>query len=217
MRTLSRSLLPLALGALLGTASLAGQDGSSGTFQWFVGAHGGVTIYETDAQTQGGIPMGGGHMLITAKRTGLLLSVEEGFGSDERAAYADPTAPAGIQQVAFNDIRKYSAVIIGYPFRSNVTPFFGVGFGFMHVHNAFPLAAANPEEAFAITEDRGSFGFGTFVGGLQFRVGGVAAFGMYQITTRPGGEKLITGPTHTFSGGLRFSLGGSREGTRAGH
>ncbi len=217
MRILSRSLLALALGALLGTTSLAGQDGSSGTFQWFVGAHGGVTVYETDAQTQGGIPMAGGHMLITAKRTGLLLSVEEGFGSDERAAYTDATAPAGVQQVGFNDIRKYSAVIIGYPFRSAVTPFFGVGFGFMHLHNPFPIGAADPDLAKAIAEDFGSFGFGTFVGGLQFRVGGVAAFGMYQITTRPGEEKLIKGPTHTFSGGLRFSLGGSREGTRSGH
>lgn len=217
MRILSRSLPALVLGTLLGTAPVAGQEVMSGTFQWFVGAHGGVTIFETAAQTQGGIPMGGGHMLITAKRTGLLLAVEEGFGSSELAAYADPSAPGGLQQVGFNDIRKYSAVIIGYPFRSHVTPFFGIGYGFMHLHNPFPISPADPDLAKAVAEDLGSFGFGTFVAGLQFRVSGVAAFGMYQITTRPGSEKLLTGPTHTLSGGLRFSLGRSREGTHGGH
>ena len=52
--------------------------------------------------------------------------------------------------------------------------------------------------------------------GIQFQLGRIGAFGMYQITTSPKDGKLLSGPTHTFSGGLRFSLGGSKEGVAGG-
>ena len=55
------------------------------------------------------------------------------------------------------------------------------------------------------------------------------AFGQYQITTSPGNSRssdddgnpvafgrLLTGPTHTFTGGLRFGLGGARESVKTG-
>ena len=55
------------------------------------------------------------------------------------------------------------------------------------------------------------------------------AFGQYQITTSPGNGvvadaddnavafgRLLTGPTHTFTGGLRFGLGGARESVKTG-
>ena len=67
-------------------------------------------------------------------------------------------------------------------------------------------------------------GFGTFVGGLQFQVGRFMAFGQYQITTGAVDDtvrrqrrdpvafgRLLEGPTHTFTGGLRFGLGSARE------
>ena len=42
------------------------------------------------------------------------------------------------------------------------------------------------------------------------------AFGQYQITTSPSAGHLLRGPSHTIGGGLRFSLGGSKEGVRGG-
>jgi hypothetical protein len=35
---------------------------------------------------------------------------------------------------------------------------------------------------------------------------------MYQITTSQSREKLISGPTHNLTAGLRFSLGSAKEG-----
>jgi hypothetical protein len=55
------------------------------------------------------------------------------------------------------------------------------------------------------------------------------AFGQYQITTSPSQKvvtasdgtplavgRLLDGPTHTFSGGLRIGLGSARENVRGG-
>jgi hypothetical protein len=66
--------------------------------------------------------------------------------------------------------------------------------------------------------DLGSSGFATFMAGLQFRVGGVSAFGQYQIQTVPGFKanefgsgRLISGTVHSLAGGVRVSLGAARE------
>jgi hypothetical protein len=79
------------------------------------------------------------------------------------------------------------------------------------------LAAAEADAA-----DLGTSGFGTLVGGLQFKLGRFVAFGQYQLTSSPGNKtlesgssgRLISGATHTFTGGLRIGLGGSKESPR---
>ena len=80
MRTLIRSIPGAALVLALGTAPLAAQAPGNGNFQWYVGGQGGVTFFETPTQGRTGIPTFGGHTLIVAKRTGLLLSVDEAVG-----------------------------------------------------------------------------------------------------------------------------------------
>jgi hypothetical protein len=180
-------------------------------------------FFKTPTQSRSAIPTFGGQALIVAKRTGLMLSFEEGVGSDETSAYTDV---GGVQPVTFNDIRKYSATLMAFPIRSAAQPYFGVGYGLIHVVNPRPLAGGSSSNA----TDLGSSGFGTFIGGLQFQVGRMMAFGQYQITTSPSGHtivdqtgnfvasgRLLDGPTHTFTGGLRIGLGSARdEGTRAG-
>jgi hypothetical protein len=47
-----------------------------------------------------------------AKRTGLLLSFDEAVGSNETSSYSDVN---GVQNVTFNDIRKYSAMLMAFP------------------------------------------------------------------------------------------------------
>jgi hypothetical protein len=84
---------------------------------------------------------------------------------------------------------------------------------------------ADIAQAQADARDLGTQGFLTGVAGLQFKVGRLVAFGQYQITSSPGNEtlasgasgRLFVGSTHTFSGGLRISLGSARETTRAGY
>ena len=79
-----------------------------------------------------------------------------------------------------------------------------------------PMAAS--EEYLAIANELGSTGFGALMGGLNFRVGGMSAFGQYQIQTVPSfntagnaSGRLISGTVHSLTGGLRISLGPARE------
>jgi hypothetical protein len=180
-------------------------------------------LFDTPTQDRTGIPTFGGQTLIVARRTGLLLSVEEGVGSDETSAYNDLS---GTQTVTFNDIRKYSAVLMAFPIRSAVQPYLGVGYGIIHVVNPTPTS---PTAFQSDAEQLGSSGFGTFLAGVTFQLGRLMAFGQYQVTTSPGNDvvvdaegnavafgRLLSGPTHTFSGGLRFGLGSARESVKTG-
>jgi hypothetical protein len=201
---------------------LAAQELREDSFKWYVGAQGGVLLFESQTQDRTGIPMGGAHVLVLAKRAALQISVEEGFGSDEISAYGDPLAPNGFRPVSFGRLRKYSATLMAFPLRkSNVEPFFGVGFGILHTVNTevggtftSPLEAAIADSE---ARDRGSSGFGSLVVGVQ---GGVSTlvrlFAQWQVTTSPAAGKLLVGPSHSLTGGFRVSLGSAKEGIRGG-
>jgi hypothetical protein len=222
MRKVTLSIPVVAMALCLGAAQLSAQEPGNGNFQWYVGGHGGLMLFGTPAQNRSGIPMAGGHMLITARRTGLLLSVDEGFGSTEKSSFTDGLGAT--HNVTFNDIRKYSATVMAFPLRMAVQPYLGIGVGFMHVVN--PIASSESETEAAT--DLGSTGFGSFIGGVQFKVARFMGFGQYQITTSPsihstqdfgaGVEtgRLLQGPVHTFSAGLRIGLGNARERSQGG-
>jgi len=224
MRKVTRSI-PVVLALCLGAANLSAQQPGSGTFQWYVGGHGGVINYGT-ADGRDNAPLGGAHLLITARRTGLFLSVEQGFDANGQGSYQvqsiDPDGLILAQQTVgttFNYIRKYSAVLMAFPIRGPATPFFGIGVGVLHT------GGHSIDDD--VTKSMGSSGFGTLVGGLNFRISHFSAFGQYQVTTGPGTRtssqqfadgsrivafgNLLNGPTHTFSAGLRFNLGNARE------
>jgi len=221
MRTLIRSMSAVALALTLGAGHLVAQAPGNGNFQWYIGGQGGVTFFKTPQQGRSGIPTFGGHALIVARRTGLMLSFDEAVGDKELSSYTDA---GGTQLVSFNDIRRYSAVLMAFPIKAAAQPYLGVGYGIIHVVNPNPVSGFQSD-----ANELGSSGFGTFVGGLQFQVGRLMAFGQYQITSA-GSQKTVTdasgapvafgrlldGPTHTFSGGVRIGLGSAREDVRAG-
>jgi hypothetical protein len=220
MRMVTR-IFPLAALALsLGVARLPAQQPGS-NFQWYIGGHGGILNFRTSAQDRGTMPMGGGHLLVTARRTGLLIAVEEGFGSDEVAQFTDGVG--AVQTVTFNDIRKYSATLMAFPLRIPIQPYFGVGLGIMQVVN--PVTASERQTA---ANDLSTTGFASFLGGVQFKVARFVGFGQAQITTAPtvqqssgfganvGRGRLVEGPTYTLSAGLRIGLGNARERTASG-
>jgi hypothetical protein len=218
MKMFTRLVMTAALVTLV-SSSASAQSGGRNPFSWYFGAQGGVMMFETPRQESGGIPVVGGNILITARRTALMLSVEEGFGSDELTSFVDPTAPTGARDVTFNNIRKYSAILMAYPFRSHAQPFVGVGFGLIHLHNPQAQNTVTVAEKAALDDSasaRGSSGFGTLVAGLQLQVSGVAVYGMYQITSSPERGKLLSGPTHNLTAGIRFSLGSAKEGITGG-
>lgn len=217
MRMLGRTAMVLGLACLSQAPSLAAQSIIGfDSFKWYIGGQAGVTIFETPNQTKGGILTGGGHFLVTARRTGLLLEVQEGFKSDQSSSYFDTGAPNGTVAVRFSDLRRYSASVLIFPFKTIAQPYVGIGVGLMQTVNEYPEGPFGTpiDEANAkITADQaGSYTFGMFTGGVQIRLANFAVFGQYQITTAPSVGHLIEGPTHVFSGGLRISLGSAKEG-----
>ena len=140
MRMVNRSIPAAALALCLGTAHLSAQQPGNGNFQWYLGGQGGAMFFKTPTQSRSAIPTFGGQALIVAKRTGLMLSFEEGVGSDETSSYTDAN---GVQNVTFNDIRKYSAVLMAFPIKAAVQPYLGVGYGIIHVVNPTPTGCRN--------------------------------------------------------------------------
>ena len=181
MRILKQSLALVALGSLLVVAPSVAQQAGTSPFKWYVGGHGGVTSFRTNAGGREFMPVGGGHILITARRTGLLLSVDQGFGSDEPTQTlfeirdsTNSTINSGVANWTFQGIRRYSAVLMAYPVRNqNVQPFVGIGGGIAHTtgNSAGPFADGSVESELSSTA------FGTAVAGLEFRVGPLSAFG----------------------------------------
>ena len=220
MRVRSRGLT-LAVFALAASGARAvTAQGWDDRFRWYVGGHAGVVGFETPSQTRAWVPTVGGSLLVVAKRTGLLLELDEGLGSNEATAFGDNTAGTGIRNVTFDRLRKYSAILTAYPIRGSAQPYLGVGFGLLQVVNPQPSGFFTSPVLASVAKDtadsRSADGFMSFVAGLQFRVGRMVGFGQYQITTSPASGHLLRGPTHGLIGGLRFSLGGAKEGLKGG-
>jgi hypothetical protein len=242
MRISMKSITLMTLGSLLLATGVEAQtSGGAGAFQWYVGGNGGITSFRTVEGRQW-IPTAGGHFLITAKRTGLLLSVDQGFGDDEATVTQfeirdslNNVVDGGLFGYTFDGIRRYSAILLAYPIQNrNVQPYVGLGGGIAH----YTGTSQGPFADKSVEDDLSSTGFGTAVAGLEFRVGPFSAFGHYQVTTKHGfkhtenvlvqnaqGRPLRTrvdfgewtgGAHHSLIGGLRFSLGGARESVKTG-
>ncbi len=231
MRIRSR-VLPLAtlvtLALAPGVRAQSARSESSGVagvredrFKWFFGASAGALLFQTQAQTQSGIPAVGAHLSVIARRAGLMLGVDEAFGSDEPSRFIDPTSGDQQRSVTFDRIRRYGFNLTGYPVRGALEPYLGVGFGLLQVENAqlsgevFSSPAAAAESAQA-ANDRSGSAFMSLLAGVQFRVGRMAAFGQYQISSAPAAGNLIRGTGHSIMGGLRFSLGSAKEDIKGG-
>lgn len=213
------------------TGHLAAQTAGPpiGDNQWYVGAQGGIMLFETPTQTRGAMPMVGGHVMVNLRRVAFLMQVQEGFGSDETSNYFDSKAPATTRSVLFNDIRMYNAMVLVLPWKSAIQPYFGGGVALIHVVHPRPtFAGGTPidEQQFVqeVSNRIGSYGAGSFVVGLQLRVSRVAAFAQAQIWTAQSVEtvkddlgaiagrgRLLQGPIHTLTAGLRIGLGSARE------
>jgi hypothetical protein len=239
MRILKQSLALVALGSLLVTAPATAQQAGTSAFKWYVGGHGGATSFRTNVGGRQLMPVVGGQLLVTAKRTGLLLSVDQGLGSDEPTQTLfeirdslDNVVSAGAVNWTFQGIRRYSAILLAYPIHNqNIQPFVGIGGGIAHTTGNSPGPFADG----SVESELSSTGFGTAVAGLEFRLGPFSAFGQYQITTKQGFKQRDTvlqrnsdgsavfrrldygewtlGAFHTITGGLRLSLGSAREGS----
>jgi len=237
MRKVTLSIPVAVLALCLGAAQLPAQQPGSNNFRWYVGGQGGITSFRSPITGREFLPMGGGHILITARRTGLLLSVDQAFGSTQTTGTfweirdsLDNVSSAGQEIWNFKGIRRYSAMLVAYPVRiPNIQPYLGLGVGLAHTtsNSQGPFAGGRVENALS------SAGFLAALAGLEFRLGPFSAFGQWQVTTKHGFHQITTvtrrdqtgktlekrvdfgdwtmGANHTLSGGLRFSLGNAKE------
>lgn len=212
MRRFGRVLSVTALVSVLGAAAMSAQQQvkeRSDSWQWYAGPQVGVLLFETPSQGRGGIPVVGGQILVIARSAGLSLSYEEAIGSDETSAM--PAASGGAIAVTFNNIRRYTGTLTIFPWSGGVQPFLGTGFGIQHVVNPNVEGVFDsPEDAFIAQDEANERSGAAFISGqvgLQLRpTSRVVFYGHYTIVSSAG-NKLILGPTHTISAGLRIGLG----------
>ena len=100
MRMLTRSIPVAALALALGAVTAAAQESGQRDFQWYIGPQAGVMLFDTPVQDRKAMPSFGGQTLIVARRTGLMISVEEGVGTDEVSAYNDLSGTQTVRMVA---------------------------------------------------------------------------------------------------------------------
>lgn len=204
-----RAVGVFALAATLTTLPQTARAQRGDSFTWKLGIQGGSMIFQTNSQDSELIPSGGAHFLIMARRGGLMVGVDEGFGSDERSGL-----------VLFNDLRRYQGVLMAYPVSLPLEPYFGAGGGLLQVVSPrIDPVVTDPferEELRQMAQDMSTHAFATFLAGVQGRWGRVTAFGQYQLHTAPGDDSLLQGAIHSIHGGIRIALGSSREGIRAG-
>jgi hypothetical protein len=193
-------------------------------YQWYWGAQGGAFVYKTNVQPYYYDPVVGGHWLITARRTALYVAYEQAlFLTDANAVMFDPSSSgcslgSGVQcrDVSFHDMRRIMVGVLAFPAQKVIEPFAGGGFALMQVLNPVVECPGCANEEFAAADDRAhdaaSKAFFWVMGGLQINYSTkLNVFAHYLLTSSAAGF-LIESNTHTIQGGIRYSLGTSKEG-----
>lgn len=205
--TLTRRLAGIGAAALIAGTPLSAQAQRNDSYTWKVGLNAGTMVVQTHSQDYQWTVSGGAHALVMAKRGGLMLGVDEAFGSDEKA---------GGGQILFNDVRRYQLVLMAFPVETPVEPYFGAGIGLIQVINPrVDPSITDPITQSALlsaAQDAAASGFWTGVFGVQGRAGRMTVFGQAQIVSAPGDDKLLKGTSYSIVGGIRIGLGTAREG-----
>lgn len=198
--------------------------GFNTNFQWYWGAQGGAFASKTNVQPLVYDPMVGGHWLIKSRRTALYVAVEQSFFlSEATAVIQDPNSVnsavgPGFRDVNFSDVRRVMFGVVAYPAQKVIEPFAGGGFALMQVLDPTPdcvtqtCTLSEATEALDKAEEAASKAFFWVMGGLQINYSGKLNVFAHYIITSGAANFLLDGNTHTLQGGVRLSLGSSKEG-----
>ena len=183
--------------------------------QWFWGGQAGVLIFKTTYDGISAEPTFGGHWLITAKKTAMYVGYEQSFFLTNRhATIVEPNGTVEPGNIAFKGLRRIMMGVLAFPVQKALQPYGGVGFAITEILN--PVATctgctlSNAVLTQQAAENAGTKAFFWWMGGLDVRQGRLALYGHYILTSSARGF-LINGVTHTVQGGIRYSLGSSRE------
>ena len=220
MKPVSR-LSTLALAAVLLASPLAAQQ-SSHSYQWYWGVQGGAFGYKTNLQSLHFDPVIGGHWLITGKRTALYLSYEQAFFSTAAVAeITDANSSTGLRNASFSNVRRLSIGVMALPIDGHIQPLIGGGFSIVQIlnpsidcsgatANAVCSSASDSSIAAQAASDQASKAFAWAMAGVQINFGRLGVFGQATVTSSAQ-QFMLDGPTFTVQGGIRYSLGSSKE------
>lgn len=197
------------------------RSGTGWPRQWFWGAQAGVIIFTTAYDGISAEPTFGGHWLITAKKTAMYVAYEQSFFlTDRHITIVQPNGTIEPGNVAFKGLRRIMVGVLAFPVQKAMQPYGGVGFAIMEILNPRATCTGCTLSEAAITQNAadnaGTKGFFWWMGGLDVRQGRLSLYGHYILTSAARGF-IISGVTHTVQGGIRYSLGSSRDDTAAQH
>ncbi len=192
------------------------QRSSDWQHKWYWGGQAGILVFRTNFDSYSFEPTFGGHWLITGKRTALYASFEQSFFLSARhVTFIEPSGAVTPGNVQFNNLRRIMVGVLAFPAQLRVEPFAGGGFAIMEALNVEVSCATCTGADFALMQDAAdraaTRAFFWWMGGVDIKQGRLALFGHY-ILTSAAANFLIQGTTHTFQGGVRYSLGSSKEG-----
>jgi len=198
--------------------------GFNTNFQWYWGAQGGAFASKTNVQPLVYDPIVGGHWLIKSRRTALYVAYEQSFFlSEATAVIQDPNSVnsavgPGFRDVNFSDVRRVMFGVVAYPAQKVIEPFAGGGFALQQVLNPIPDCTtqtcnlSEATEALDRASDAASKAFVWVMGGLQINYSSKLNVFAHYILTSGAANFLLESNTHTLQGGVRVSLGSSKEG-----
>ena len=198
--------------------------GFNTNFQWYWGAQGGAFASKTNVQPLVYDPIVGGHWLIKSRRTALYVAYEQSFFlSEATAVIQDPNSTGsavgpGFRDVTFSDVRRFMFGVVAYPSQKVIEPFAGGGFALQQVLNPIPdcttqtCTLSEATEALDKAEAAASKAFFWLMGGLQINYSSKLNVFAHYIITSGAANFLLESNTHTLQGGVRVSLGSSKEG-----
>ncbi|HEY2824924.1 MAG TPA: hypothetical protein VGI83_05195 [Gemmatimonadales bacterium] len=200
------------------SASTAAAQSTSWQRKWYWGGQGGVMMYSTTLGGSQSAIMGGGHWLITGKRSALYISVNQikyADTSSTQIADASAASTGGLRTVNFSSGRVLQAGIYIIPSDSKLQLLTGGGFAINEISDAVPvvdpLATQQEKTAAAETvDDATTKAFLWVSAGLQLRAGRWALFGTYQYMPAAKDFMINTG-IQSLNFGLRYALTSAHE------
>jgi hypothetical protein len=204
--------------AALVPAIASGQRTREFEDSWFWGAKAGVTTFAPtfgDTETSATY---GGEWLITRRRGGLYVAVDQAEISTTSAVF-DPSFEGGFRPVAVDKMRRVSAAALAFPKSfGRFRPYAGVGLALSLIADASPLVTAEEENVDDIVwdriDDRSSQANFLLMGGGQVQFRKLAVF--LQASLIPSSSQFLLNddPMSFFEFGVRYNFSGSREGLR---
>jgi len=203
--------------------------GFNTNFQWYWGAQGGAFASKTNVQPMVYDPIIGGHWLVKSRRTALYVAYEQSFFlSEATAVIQDPNsiqsaAGPGFRDVTFSDMRRFMFGVVAFPAQKVIEPFAGAGFALQQILNPIPDCTTQPcnlseeTEALDRAHEASSKAFFWLMGGLQINYSSRLNVFAHYILTSGAANFLLESNTHTLQGGIRYSLGSSKEGITERH